>query len=301
MRKLSSLAAILLCALYSFAQTDPHELVKALEPVFKGNAFLLRGFPLESDLKFDSECNAEKTYQKGSWTEAELNVESIEVKGKNIILSGHRAGFARLKPSGPLVRMLVPVEKSVSGSRMIKLTIKGPFLLTAADFLEKIKQRIFVMDINELGSLAPAWWLPYLRGDIVSKTKNGHPIYILKEYGEPSDETENAKIEPFGHMANGDPLYRVAKGGVSAPKPLHSPDPEYSDAARAARYQGTLVLSAIIEKTGDVGEVRILSPLGMGLDDKAVAAVQTWKFNPALKDGAPVSVVVNIEVAFNLY
>lgn len=94
--------------------------------------------------------------------------------------------------------------------------------------------------------------------------------------------------------------YRVG-GGVSAPRALYSPDPEYSEEARKAKWQGTVVLWVVIGPDGRPRDVRVQRSLGMGLDEKAIEAVRTWKFEPAKKDGQPVAVQVNVEVNFRLY
>lgn len=95
-------------------------------------------------------------------------------------------------------------------------------------------------------------------------------------------------------------LYRVG-GGVSAPRPVYDPDPEYSDEARQAKYQGSVVLSAIIGADGRPRNLQVARSLGMGLDQKALDAVAKWRFEPAMKDGHPVAVQIGIEVVFRLY
>ena len=95
-------------------------------------------------------------------------------------------------------------------------------------------------------------------------------------------------------------VFRVGSG-VSAPKVLYQPDPEYSEEARKAKYQGTVLLWLIVDPSGRPRDVRVSRSLGMGLDEKAVEAVKQWKFEPALKDGRPVAVQINVEVNFRLY
>jgi periplasmic protein TonB len=90
-------------------------------------------------------------------------------------------------------------------------------------------------------------------------------------------------------------------GGVSAPRPIYSPDPEYSEEARKAKYQGVVVLAVIIGPDGRPRDIHLTRSLGLGLDEKAIEAVKTWRFEPAKKDNQAVSVAVNIEVSFNLY
>jgi len=95
-------------------------------------------------------------------------------------------------------------------------------------------------------------------------------------------------------------VFRVG-GGVSAPRAIYAPDPQYSDEARKAKYQGTVVLWVVVGPEGRPRDIRVSRSLGMGLVEKAIEAVRQWKFEPALKDGHPVAVQVNIEVDFRLY
>jgi periplasmic protein TonB len=95
-------------------------------------------------------------------------------------------------------------------------------------------------------------------------------------------------------------VFRVG-GGVSAPKAIYNPDPEYSEEARKAKYQGTCVLSLIVGPDGKPRDIRVARSLGLGLDEKAIEAVNQWKFEPAQKDGRPVAVAINVEVQFRLY
>ena len=90
-------------------------------------------------------------------------------------------------------------------------------------------------------------------------------------------------------------------GGVSAPRVIYEPDPEYSEEARKAKYQGVCVLYLIVGADGKPRDVRVLRSLGLGLDEKAIEAVRQWKFDPAMKDGKPVAVEVSVQVDFHLY
>jgi periplasmic protein TonB len=103
----------------------------------------------------------------------------------------------------------------------------------------------------------------------------------------------------WGGGVGGGP-YRVG-GGVSAPRILYAPDPDYSEEARKAKYQGTVVLWVVVGPDGRPRDIRVQRSLGLGLDEKAMEAVKTWKFEPARKDGQPVAVQINVEVNFRLY
>jgi TonB family protein len=95
-------------------------------------------------------------------------------------------------------------------------------------------------------------------------------------------------------------VFRVG-GGVSPPRTLYDPEPEYSEEARKAKYQGVCVLYVEVGADGRPRNIRVVRTLGLGLDEKAMEAVKTWKFEPGMKDGKPVAVAVNIEVTFHLY
>lgn len=89
--------------------------------------------------------------------------------------------------------------------------------------------------------------------------------------------------------------------GVSMPRAIYSPNPEFSEEARKTKHQGVVILLATIGVDGRPHELTVVRSLGMGLDEKALEAVQTWKFEPAKKDGRPVAVQMNIIVNFNLF
>lgn len=116
------------------------------------------------------------------------------------------------------------------------------------------------------------------------------PIYAQTE---PSPNADSSKKE------SGSGIFRVG-GGVSAPRAIYSPDPEYSERARKAGYGGTCVLGLIVGSNGLPRDIRVTRALGLGLDEKALEAVRSWRFNPAMKDGVPVSVLINVEVSFHV-
>ncbi len=95
-------------------------------------------------------------------------------------------------------------------------------------------------------------------------------------------------------------VYSVG-GNVSAPVPIYSPDPPYSEEARKAKYSGIVVVSIIVDAQGNVRDIQVVKPLGLGLDEKAVETIRTWRFKPALRNGSPVPVRMLVEVSFRLF
>jgi TonB family protein len=115
---------------------------------------------------------------------------------------------------------------------------------------------------------------------------------------EPYDaESSRAKITP-GH---GSAAFRAGANGTSVPECIYCPTPLYSNAARKARFKGTVVLEVIVMEDGRAGDISVLKGIPFGLNGEAIKAVRAWKFKPANdKGGMPMSVAVPIEMTFNL-
>lgn len=93
--------------------------------------------------------------------------------------------------------------------------------------------------------------------------------------------------------------FKVGRG-VTAPRPISHNEPKYSEKARKKKIQGTVMLSLVVDTNGEPADITVLLPLGDGLDENAVEAVRTWRFQPGTKDGQPVRVQATIEVNFRL-
>jgi len=106
-------------------------------------------------------------------------------------------------------------------------------------------------------------------------------------------------LGPGSGGGTGGGVFRVG-GGVSAPVLLYKKEPEYSEEARKAKHQGTVVLYVQIDPSGKATHMSVVKSLGLGLDEKAMEAVSNWKFTPGKKDGKAVTVEATIEVNFRL-
>ena len=84
------------------------------------------------------------------------------------------------------------------------------------------------------------------------------------------------------------------------PRVIYSTKPEYSEQGRKAKREGTCILTLIVEADGRARDFHVVVGLGYGLDEKAVAAVQKWKFEPAMREGKTVPAKGAVEVDFHL-
>jgi TonB family protein len=90
-------------------------------------------------------------------------------------------------------------------------------------------------------------------------------------------------------------------GSVKAPVVLKTVGAEFSDAAKKAKYGGICIVSLIVDVYGRPQNVRIVRPLDFGLSEKAIEAVNKFRFKPAMKNGEPVPVKISVVIEFHLY
>ncbi|MFL6300811.1 MAG: energy transducer TonB [Terriglobales bacterium] len=90
-------------------------------------------------------------------------------------------------------------------------------------------------------------------------------------------------------------------GGVSMPRVIYDPEPEYTEEARRLKHQGNVLLACVVGADGRVHDARVQHALGLGLDEKAIEAVKKWKFEPSRYNGQPVAVKIMVEVNFRMY
>ncbi|SRR5579883_25354 len=95
-------------------------------------------------------------------------------------------------------------------------------------------------------------------------------------------------------------VYRMSDGGVTPPKLLYKVEPEYTQEAKDAKFQGTVILNVEIGADGIARNIQVQRSLEPGLDEKAIEAVSQWRFSPGMKDGVPATIAATIEVNFRL-
>jgi len=96
-------------------------------------------------------------------------------------------------------------------------------------------------------------------------------------------------------------ITKAGAGGLDAPRCVSCPQPSYTDPARVAKFQGTILLEVVVSSEGQMKEARIVRGLPFGLNESAMNIMQSWRFKPAMHGGEPVNAAVMIEVSFHLY
>jgi TonB family protein len=98
----------------------------------------------------------------------------------------------------------------------------------------------------------------------------------------------------------GDHRVYLPGAGATNPVAIYKPEPQYSEEARKAKWQGSVLLSLVVDENGHPMQIKVVRSLGLGLDEKAIQAVSQWRFTPGMKDGKPIAVAAQIEVTFRL-
>jgi TonB family protein len=206
-------------------------------------------------------------------------------------------------------------QKFDSSGQPMEARPKGPWLLYGGIYIEKLN-----LSPDTLSLEGPRI--------AFSGEKNGKPVaislsktvHVEIHLDQPLKSTEEAEIllnriffldddnkdhaKPEYRRSDdstaGEQIYKVSDS-VRAPHATYTPEPVFSEAARKAKFQGTVILQIVVDKTGHVARIRLERALGYDLDDNAMEGVRVWRFDPATKDGQPVAVEMKIEVSFNLY
>lgn len=270
---------------------------------YQGKIFVLRGFPVGDALHYDS-YGALQNSASGDWTtDGFVQIDDIHVSNDRLIIKAQRVVAARLDKGQFELRPLERTKGSVTRKEFVHVEIKADAGMhnPSQEQIDAIASRIFLTPQDSLESLVPDYWKPCLRGGLNGSDKNcafAPEVLAIPGVGSAA-KSETTETGELGVSGGGGP-FRIGKG-VSPPRQIYHREPEFSEAARAAKFQGTILLQLVVNKEGAPTNIQISRPLGYGLDAKAVEAVRSWTFSPAEKDGVPVNVTIAVEVSFHLY
>jgi TonB family protein len=187
----------------------------------------------------------------------------------------------------------ITLDKPVDSAEQVLTVLNRVFALKTEDFLESLPDfwREYLVNHHFSYDASQKKEAEYRWSEEVPKASK--PIQNV-----PSGSTQDPKNEDSNELAT----YPIGPGsGVKAPKPKYTPEPAFSEIASYEEFQGIVVVNVIVGTDGKIQRFRLLRPLGMGLDENAQSTIQTWRFQPATRNGQPVAVEMNIELAFNLF
>lgn len=250
------------------------DLESALRDTYKSRTLLIRGFYQDEFLHYDSAGTLLSKSAAGPWTTSLMRVDSIQWTGEVWQLVGRRT----------TVIFSLGQFKNVPTQRKLRIQVDAPDRSDEA--IRAALARIFVSPYEPLQTLVPEYWTSVVE----HLTRDGK--FDL------SPEEKPDKSKPACPEVPSVDSPCLGARGIKAPKLNQSTEPAYLAMARELGVIGTTVLWLVVDEQGHPQRIRVLRPLGVGLDDEAVATVRQWTFHPGERAGKPVAVQVNVEVNF---
>lgn len=277
------IAALIALTLVPLRSAWASDIDKQLNSDYAGKVLTLRRFYDGERLSFHSDGSLKTSARVGPWTlDGQIEVQKVELHGGLLIIKGRRIHsiFDQAKPIDELTTVENPKDKQQKDLKKtlshlkVEIEIELPSGHPDETAITAAMHAVFLAGSESMMDIVPSYWR----------------AYFAKQEGKPAPAQITGPVYPV-----------KTGGGMSPPRATFSSDPEYSEEARKAKYQGTIVLSLVVDASGMPTDVQIVRPLGLGLDEKATEAVSNWKFRPAAKDGEPVATKIMAEVAFRLY
>jgi TonB family protein len=271
--------SITVCVLLAGAAACGEDLQDHLDAAYKNKIYILRHPIARESQHYDSTGQLLNSASEGPWTlYGALEIKSASLSTSQLRLTANRLVYTYDEAKKDLLPKRVKWDRA---KVTIDVALSHP--LATLEEADGILHRIFVFSESELLETAPDYWLPFLRKQAATTT--------------PAPVTDGSKE---ANKDTAEVVERVHPPQVTAPKPVHTPEPEYNEFAREFRMRGIVVVSIIVDKNGAVMRPQIVRPIGFGLDEQAITAVRGWKFKPSLRDGKPVAVEMAVEVSFNI-
>ena len=278
------LLAALALPLSSFAMPGD-DVGKQLKSEYEGKVLTLRHFYQGERLSFQSDGPLIGLADVGPWTvDAQIEVKQIKLGGRELRIRGRRVCLvfdSKAKTYRDVLQTLAESKlpdrdkrEDPFRKRHVEIAIALGSDQPSLSEVSSAMNAVFLTPEESLRDFVPDFWRDYF-------------------------DQMAGRARTVRHST--EPVYSIKPGVVSPPRPTYDPNPAFSEEARQAKYQGTMTLSLIVDPSGDTKDIQIVSPLGLGLDESAIASVSTWKFTPAMKDGKPVTVQIQVEVDFHLY
>jgi len=302
-RFVNTAAIVSLTLLAIPAHTQVTDLQQHLHDQYQGKTLLIRGFYSGDHLHYDSTGALVGKKGSGDWTEDGFVVlDDVHTAGPRLVIEGRRLLVTRSTAGFQFSERKRAAGGKVTGPVLLKIDVDLGTNAPSAEQADAALSKVFLTEQDSLAALVPEYWKPCVREGLIGKDKNcSFSAEVMAIPGVAlSDQSGGAQSGDGEQPASQDQVFRVGNG-VTSPRAISQPAPEFSEGARGAKYQGVTTLHLIVSAEGRPTKIRILSPQGAGLDAKAVHAVESWRFEPARLNGQPVPVEISVEVDFHLY
>jgi len=289
----------LLCLLGMASHARVTDLEQQLRDQYQGKTFLLRGFYTGDRLRYDATASPVGAATVGEWTvdgfvqlyDVRISDSTLKIRARRMTVSVERNGF-QFHVEGNSKKH----NKGPKKSEALEIEVALPQVNSSAEEVDAALSKVFLTGQDNFVDLVPDYWKFCVAQGLAGKSENCRFSPDLAAVpGVTSPISGNSSAEVTGSTAGG--VSRLGRG-VSPPRLIYQQEPEFSESARQAKYHGVVTLGLVVNDEGLPTKIHIVSPLGFGLDAKAVQAVKTWRFKPAEKDSHPVPAEIAVEVDF---
>lgn len=256
-----------------------------LKSRFKKQSLYLRGFYSNDKLSFDEKGQLIGTSIPTSFTLSGFDLRLVNLKKDKLILEGRRVGVKFQKDKQSRIPLNLGSPDSQQDEPMhIEIAASsngdyGPAL-----------DMIFANGLEELAPSLPPYWQTWARTTFPSISTAAAPTPANPKEGSAST-SQTPKETP-----------KAPSGSIlKSPRLLKGENPDFNEPARRLKYEGKTRIHLQVGSDGTVSKLAIIRPIGLGLDERAVAAVGGYSFSPATKDGQPISVELDVEVSFDIF
>jgi len=250
--------------LFLFAQAPADTDVQIrdrLTSKYGGKLFTVRSTPSGTRLRFDADGKLLTATDAGMFTlDGHIHVESVNVRGDRIEIAGRRSFLSYNSKSGKLE------EYPTRESFRLEFSRK-------AGFLPETGIDTVLLPLEEFVKTLPPYW---------HRLVSGAPI-----------------LETITDPDTGQVVPRASEAQNLMPISTRRLTPGYPEDLNEYAIAGSVVLRVIIDEKGRTKVVDIVTPMGFGLDQAAINAVNRWEYAPAKRDGNPVKVYVRVQFNFN--
>jgi TonB family protein len=279
------------------------EVEKELRYKYVDKTLVLRNFYTGERLDYDSAGALAGGAAVGDWTtDGFVRISSLSLSGQRLTIQAERL-FLINDSHVFQVQSIREKKKNKIANRLRIEVALGPDG-TTAEKADAALSKIFLTAQDRIAELLPAYWKPCVQAASTGTASNDfNTCRFPPEFAAIPGVVSTSQDDPVSAgeaKTEHSEVFHIGKG-VSPPKITFQPSPEFSEEARSTKFQGVVVLSMILDRSGEVRDIRVVKPLGCGLDASAVRTARTLRFKPSEKDGVPASVEVMYEVNFHLY
>jgi TonB family protein len=286
------------------------ELEQHLREKYDDKTLVLRQFYPGERLRYDSAGTTIGSGIPGDWTvNGFVRVASLSLSGQRLTIKGDRLLLLNSGQTFAFQQSGGKKKEKAKGASGLQIQVEFDPSGITAENADAALSRIFLTAHDRIADLVPDYWKPCV---LAASTGVGRKEYIACGFPPdfaaipgviPNSDEHAESVHDYNGEVKASDLEIVPMGkGVTPPRRLTGgPDPDFSTEARKLGYRGAVGLLVVVDKTGQVRNVRVLRPLGLGLEQKAVESLRKWRFSPAEKDGQPVAVELGIQIDFHLY